>query len=56
MSLLRSVDVDAPVSGEKWDVYSLGILLNFIFTENTPHEHLFDNQIVRQVLPLTLDP
>ena len=45
----RPTGDNTSICGEKWDVYSLGILLNFIVTERTPHENLFDNQIVRQV-------
>ena len=56
--------IDEAVSGEKWDVYSLGILFAFIFTGRRPYPGLMHSQIMRQVvekelrltLTLTLNP
>lgn len=49
VTLSRPSDDQSNLSGEKWDVYSLGILLNFIFTETHPHTDMFNHEIVRQV-------
>ena len=39
------------VSGEKWDVYSLGILFAFIFTEKHPYPQMHQCDIMYKVQP-----
>ena len=50
------MDDDTDISGEKWDVYSLAVVLSFLFSEQHPYSGLRNNEIVHRVLEDGLRP
>ena len=50
------MDDDSDISGDKWDVYSLAVVLSFLFSEQHPYSGLRDAKIVRGVVEDGLRP
>ena len=53
---MNIMDDDTDISGDKWDVYSLAVVLSFLFSEKHPYSGLRDNEIVRGVIENGLRP
>ena len=51
-----TVDDDTGISGDKWDVYSLAVVLSFLFSEQHPYSGLRDAEIVHGVVEDGLRP
>ena len=47
---------DTDISGVKWDVYSLAVVMSFLFREEHPYSGLRNNEIVRGVVENGLRP
>ena len=47
---------DTEISGDKWDVYSLAVVLSFLFSEKHPYSGLRINEIVHGVIEDGLRP
>ena len=47
---------DTEISGDKWDVYSLAVVLSFLFSEQHPYSSLRNAEIVRGVVEDGLRP
>ena len=55
--LTKPSDIDdTNVSGDKWDVYSLAVVLSFLFSEHHPYSGLRNNEILRGVVEDGLRP
>ena len=50
------MDDDTDISGDKWDVYSLSVVLSFLFSEQHPYSGLRNNEIVHGVIEDGLRP
>ena len=50
------MDDDTDISGDKWDVYSLAVVLSFLFSEQHPYSGLRDAEIVHGVIEDGLRP
>ena len=50
------MDDDSDISGDKWDVYSLAVVLSFLFSEQHPYSGLRDAKIVCGVVEDGLRP
>ena len=44
------------ISGDKWDVYSLAVVLSFLFSEQHPYSSLRNNEIMHGVVEDGLRP
>ena len=55
--LTKSSNLDhTDISGDKWDVYSLAVVLSFLFNEQHPYSGLHDGEIVHGVVEDGLRP
>ena len=53
---LSIMDDDTDISGDKWDVYSLAVVLSFLFSEQHPYSGLRDAEKMHGVVEDGLRP
>ena len=51
-----SIIDDTDISGDKWDVYSLAVVMSFLFNEQHPYSGLRDAEIMHAVIRGGLRP
>ena len=56
LTRLSIMDDDTDISGDKWDVYSLAVIMSFLFSEQRPYSGLNDAEIMHGVVEDGLRP